>query len=193
MTEIKTSSDAPQLGREAQALLLRVARDAIAAALCGQPRASPPEIPAPLNEPAACFVSLHQGGDLRGCIGVVKALRPLIDAVAHCARAAAFEDPRFEPLTKEDLAGIEIEISVLGGMRPLEEGELPRPGLDGVVISQGGREGLLLPQVATENGWDARRLMEETCRKAGLPRDSWLRGARASVFQARVFSERDLI
>ena len=190
--EIKASEEAPQLGRDAQSFLLRTAREAITAALRGVSYGPPRRAPAPLSDPGACFVSLHHGGELRGCIGVMRAQRPLADAVAHCAQAAAFEDPRFPPLTGEELAHLEIEISVLGVMRPLLPGEMPRPGVHGVVIAQGSLEGLLLPQVAVENGWSALQLMEETCRKAGLSRDAWRRGAQASVFLARVFSEREL-
>jgi AmmeMemoRadiSam system protein A len=190
--EINTPDPLPNLSREAQEALLRVARASIAAALRGEAYAPPEGLPPPCEQPGAAFVSLHAGGDLRGCIGMVRTLTPLASVVAHCARAAALEDPRFPPLGAEELARVDIEISVLGQTRPLPPGALPRPGVDGVVVSWSGRQGLLLPQVATEQGWDGKRLLEEACLKAGLEREAWAHGARAEIFQARVFSERSL-
>lgn len=181
--------DPPALDPESEQLLLRMARDSIAAALSGEEYRTPAELPPELGEPGAAFVSLHLGGELRGCIGVVRPLEPLANAVAHCACAAALEDPRFPPLAPQELADVTIEISVLGAMRPLAPGEMPRPGVDGVVVAQGPRQGLLLPQVASEHGWNAARLLQETCLKAGLPADAWKFGAQVRVFQARVFSE----
>jgi len=187
--EIKTPHDPPALDAEARAALLRLARAAICAGVRGEDWSRPRALLPPLNEPGAAFVSLHLEGDLRGCIGVLRPSPTLAEAVAHCARAAALEDPRFAPLAAHELARTLIEISVLGALRPLAAAELPRPGVDGVVVAREDRQGLLLPQVAVGRGWSAERFLEETCRKAGLPRDAWRRGALVSVFQAQVFSE----
>jgi len=190
--EIKAQAWTPDLRGEDQSLLLGVARASIAAALRGDAFVLPGDLPASLAQPRGTFVSLHLDGGLRGCIGVIQPRQPLAGCVAHCARAAALEDPRFLPLPAPDLRRVIIEISVLGAIRLLGAGEVPRPGVDGAIVSQGGRQALLLPQVATERGWSARRFLEETCNKAGLPRDAWERGAQVEVFRACVFSERIL-
>lgn len=187
--EIKVPESPPALSPDAERLLLKVARESIAAALRGEEYSPPEGLPAPLGEPGAVFVSLHLGADLRGCIGVTRPLPTLAGAVTQCARAAALEDPRFPPLGEEELGGSTIEISVLGGTRALAPGEMPRVGVDGLVVSKGPCHGLLLPQVAREHGWSPQRFLEEACRKAGLPRDAWKSGARVRAFQARVFSE----
>jgi AmmeMemoRadiSam system protein A len=187
--EIKPPHAPPALDDEARGFLLRLARQAIEAALRGQSAAPTGALPAALSQPGAAFVSLHVAGELRGCIGLLHPLDSLAATVAHCARAAALEDPRFAPLAESDMERARIEISVLGAPRDLEPGSLPRIGEDGLVISQGGRQGLLLPQVATEHGWSVERFLAEACRKAGLPPDAWRRGARVQVFSALIVSE----
>jgi AmmeMemoRadiSam system protein A len=187
--EIKNPSSAPNLNSEEQAALLRVARDAVTAASRGECYEPPEVLPGGVPRSAGVFVSLHLGDELRGCIGVTQTRQPLVESTAHCARAAALEDPRFPPLSVAEVPQVGIEISVLGELRALGPGERPRPGIDGVLIEQEGRQGLLLPQVAIRFGWSAERLLSETCRKAELPGDAWTRGARVRVFQAQVFSE----
>ncbi|HUJ31887.1 MAG TPA: AmmeMemoRadiSam system protein A [Candidatus Acidoferrum sp.] len=135
------------------------------------------------------FVTLHRGSRLRGCIGQLSTGEPLVEMVARCARSAALEDPRFSPVVPDEVAQIEIEISVLS---PLEDITLDKiePGTHGLIVSQGWRRGVLLPQVATQFGWTAERFLEETCVKAGLDREAWKDPeTRVQAFTAEVFSE----
>jgi len=137
---------------------------------------------------AGVFVSLHAGARLRGCVGILGASASLDDLVAECAVAAA-GDTRFAPVTMEELAGISIEISILGTARAVNSPSEVRIGEDGVIVTLGGRRGVLLPQVAGERGWNAIQFVEEACSKAGLRRDAWRAGARLEVFAAEVFGE----
>lgn len=180
------------LSAEARRELLRIAREAISAAVHGrthQPESAPPET----QEPAGAFVTIHHNHTLRGCIGQIEAHGPLSATVAHCAVSAATHDPRFPALTAQELAGTEIEISVLTPMQPVASPDEIEVGRDGLLIQQGYRSGLLLPQVATEWGWDRETFLAQTCRKAGLPLDAWKHGAEIYRFQAEIFSERDFL
>ncbi|HKQ98757.1 MAG TPA: AmmeMemoRadiSam system protein A [Candidatus Polarisedimenticolia bacterium] len=167
--------------------LLAVARGAILEAL-GQAAAAAPD-PSAGREIHPVFVTVRVGGRLRGCIGRLDPETPLSRSVATCARAAAFEDPRFEPIGAGDLPGLTIEMSVLGPRRPLADLHGLRLGEEGLLVTSGGRSGLLLPQVAIEQGWDALEFLEQTCRKAGLARSAWREGARVEAFPAQVFRE----
>lgn len=170
-----------------QARLLEQARVAIATHL-GAPARLPARAPAPRR--AGAFVTLHLGGRLRGCIGHVEPDRRLDDVVRSCAVAAATEDPRFPPLTPEELPRVSLEISVLGPLEPVQRLEQVVVGRHGLVVEQGRRRGLLLPQVATDWGWDPRTFVQQTCRKAGLPADAWPGGgATLYRFEADVFGE----
>lgn len=142
-----------------------------------------------LAEPRGVFVSLYLHGQLRGCVGFVFPTNPVYRAVAEAARAAAFEDTRFRPVTREEAPDLEIELSILSPPQPIaaEEVEIGRHGL---LISMHGRRGLLLPQVAKEHNWDRVTFLEQTCRKAGLPMDAWQKGARIEAFTAEVFGEK---
>jgi AmmeMemoRadiSam system protein A len=172
-----------------RAALLRFARETIASHLAG----SAPPSPVDLSDPGAhsgAFVTLHAHRELRGCIGHPGSRRPLDEVVGVCAVAAATEDPRFPPLTAAELPDAEIEISVLTPVRPVDDvGEI-EVGRDGLIIQDGFRRGLLLPQVADEQGWDRDTFLSHTCLKAGLRPDAWRTGASISRFQAEVFSER---
>jgi len=142
-----------------------------------------------LNQRAGAFVTLHRFGRLRGCVGQLASNDALVGVVAYCAMAAALDDPRFSPLTAPELEGIAIEISVLSPLAEISPKEI-EPGRHGLLISQGGRRGVLLPQVAEEFGWSATRFLEETCVKAGLERDAWTQpGTRVQGFTAEIFSE----
>jgi AmmeMemoRadiSam system protein A len=138
---------------------------------------------------AGAFVTLHVSRSLRGCIGHPDAVRRLGDVVAHCAAAAAREDPRFEPLRMEDMTALSIEISVLSRLEPLADPESLVIGRHGLAVEREGRRGLLLPQVAASRGWSAFEFLEHTCTKAGLPPDAWRRGAVIHVFEADVFAD----
>jgi AmmeMemoRadiSam system protein A len=172
--------------------LLAIARDAIAATLG---RASSQTHPAngSLSREAGAFVTLHTRGELRGCIGQVEADRPLADVVASCAVSAARSDPRFPPVTADELDALDIEVSVLGGFEAVHSIAEIEVGRHGLLIERDWRRGLLLPQVATEWGWDAPTFVAQTCRKAGLPRDAWPSGGASLYrFEAEVFGEREL-
>jgi uncharacterized protein (TIGR00296 family) len=119
----------------------------------------------------------------------VAPINPLYAAVIECSMAAATQDPRFPPVTLEELSQIDIEISVLSPMEEVEDIHSIEVGVHGLVISHHGKRGLLLPQVAVEYEWDRERLLRETCRKAGLPVDAWQQGAKIEKFSASVFGE----
>jgi AmmeMemoRadiSam system protein A len=141
------------------------------------------------TESTGAFVTLRKRGRLRGCIGQVGTGQSLIDLVAHCAKAAALEDPRFQPVRTEELAEIEIEISALSPLQEIGPDAI-EAGKHGLMVSRGYQRGLLLPQVATEMRWNARKFLEETCVKAGLEREAWRnRETKIQGFTAEVFSE----
>jgi AmmeMemoRadiSam system protein A len=135
--------------------------------LCETPGDS--RIPSVLQEKRGVFVTLKKRGQLRGCIGYIQPFRPLEQAVREMALAAAFQDPRFSPLSRDELGEISVEISVLSPLKRIERPEEIEVGKHGLYIVLGNRSGLLLPQVATEYGWDALTFLEETCYKAGCP------------------------
>lgn len=145
-----------------------------------------------LGQPAGAFVTLRRRGRLRGCIGQLPSGIPLIHVVAYCVKGAALEDPRFDAVRPEELAEIDIEISVLSSPDDVapHQIEISRHGL---IVSKGGQRGLLLPQVAMEFRWTAERFLEETCAKGGLERDAWKDPAtRIQAFTAEVFGESTL-
>lgn len=175
--------------------LLALAREAIQARILGlpPPRSSLPTS-GPLFAPGAAFVTLHvpsPSGEetLRGCIGTFDRSRALGETVQDVAVASATRDPRFPPVKADEIPTLAISISVLSPLRPArpEEVEVGRHGLQ---VSKGQARGVLLPQVAIEQGWDRETFLAETCRKAGLPRDAWTSAeTRIDVFEAEVFGE----
>jgi AmmeMemoRadiSam system protein A len=145
------------------------------------------------KQKCGAFVTLHKHGSLRGCIGYVKGIKTIPEAVVDMAKAAAFEDPRFEPLKSNELEEIDIEISVLTPIEPVKDISEIVIGRDGLIISSGFRAGLLLPQVATEYGWDVQTFLQHTCYKAGLPADAWKwDNTKIEKFSAIVFGEKEL-
>ncbi len=135
-------------------------------------------------------MTLRRRGNLRGCIGTLSPEGDLTRMVPRFALRAAFEDPRFPPLSSEELPECEIEISVLTPPAPVEDPDEIEVGRDGLIIDAEGESGLLLPQVATEWGFDRERFLAEVCRKAGLSPAAWRApGARLWTFQAEVFAE----
>jgi AmmeMemoRadiSam system protein A len=181
------------LNQEQRKQLLQIARDAIAAVLDGRrPELDLDSLDEDLRRPAGAFVTLRtkDGHDLRGCIGSIHAVAPLAQSVLSNAVNAAFQDPRFFPLRREELKDVELEISVMSPIETVRDIEEIEVGRDGLIISRGGRAGLLLPQVATEYGWDRETFLGQTCVKAGLPPDAWYSGqCRIERFSAEVFSE----
>ncbi len=171
--------------------LLRLAREAILAALSGQEPRRKEELPAALQERRGAFVTLHAGRthELRGCIGYIEPHFALWDTVTRAAQAAALEDRRFEPVTESELPEIEIEISVLSLPAPILP-EAVEVGRHGLIVAMGRRRGLLLPQVASDHGWDRETFLDQTCLKAGLPAGSWRReGVQLHAFTAQVFGQ----
>ncbi len=179
-----------QLTEQDQRFLLRIVRDSVQSYLLTElPRL--PEVPAGvLNEPHGVFVSIHKDGALRGCIGHIHPAATLYRTAAECAVAAAVGDPRFMPLTIDEMADVEFEVSVLSSIEPVENIADIEIGRHGLLISKRNARGLLLPQVATSYGWDRERFLAETCRKAGLSGDAWKDGANIHTFSAFVFGER---
>jgi len=169
--------------------LLEIARKSIEQYLA---KGSAPEftVSESLKQPGAAFVTLKESGELRGCIGYTEAVRPLYQTVSQCAIHAAVEDPRFNPVQASELPNIDIEISVLTPLQKVESLDSIQVGRDGLLIRMGRRSGLLLPQVATELGWNRTQFLEHTCQKAGLPSNSYtLAEAALYRFQAEVFGE----
>ena len=166
-----------------------IVRHAICERVRGRP-ATPPPSPDPiLRALGAAFVTLTRAGALRGCIGYVHAVRPLAETVAHCAASAATEDPRFPPVTPAELPLLQFEISILSPLVRITDPAEVQVGLHGLHIAQRGLRGLLLPQVATEYGWDRATFLSHACLKAGLPGDAWRHGAEIHIFTVDHFSD----
>ena len=169
-------------------LLLHLAHDSILSAL--ERREIPLNPPTPhLSEPRGAFTTLYLRGELRGCVGYVLPVSPVYRAVADTARAAAFEDTRFHPVTLAEARDLEIELSILAAPQPISA-EAIEIGRHGLLITMAGRRGLLLPQVPSEHHWDRITFLEQTCRKAGLPLDAWQNGATIEAFTAEIFGEK---
>ncbi len=141
-----------------------------------------------LREKRGAFVTLHKGDALRGCIGYIRAQKPLYQTIQEMAQAAAFQDSRFKPVTGEELKDISIEISVLTPLKKINRIEEIAVGTHGIYIVKQFHSGLLLPQVATENRWDRETFLRHTCAKAGLPEDAWRESdAEIYIFSADIF------
>lgn len=186
------SSSAPsrngaEYSGEERRALLALAHRSIETALAKQRIDSTPPSEH-LAEPRGAFCTLHLFGNLRGCIGYVLPSASLYQTVAETARAAAFEDPRFQPVTQDEAPHLAIEISVLSVPRPIRPEDV-EIGKHGLIVSAGMHRGLLLPQVPLEWEWDRETFLEQTCLKAGLPPDAWQRGAEIQAFTAEVFGE----
>jgi len=168
-------------------LLLSLAHESIRSAL--ERREIPLESPtAHLAEPRGVFTSLYLREALRGCVGYVFPTTPLYRAVIETARAAAFDDNRFDPVKPDEAAGLHVELSILSPPQPILA-EAVEVGRHGLLISWHGFRGLLLPQVPVEHGWNRITFLEQTCRKAGLPFDAWQKGATLEAFSAEVFGD----
>jgi AmmeMemoRadiSam system protein A len=191
VTEEETvpAAAAGALTAEERDALLRAARESIAAHFQGR-RPQLPAATGALAEKRGAFVTLHRrDGELRGCVGLMRSDRPLLETVARMAVAAATEDGRFAPVTSAELDALSIEISALGPLEPIRPEEV-EVGRHGLLISRGGRRGVLLPQVPVEHGWDRETFLAHTCWKAGLPEDDWRKpGVELLGFTAVVFGE----
>jgi AmmeMemoRadiSam system protein A len=182
-----------EFSSEERAQLLRLAHESISSALL--------KLEIPLDPPTPHFAELRgaftslylrheqRGEELRGCVGYVLPTCPVYRAVAETARAAAFDDNRFPPVNQEEALRLEIELSILSPPQRIQAEEI-EVGRHGLLISQHGSRGLLLPQVPVERGWERTTFLEQTCRKAGLPTDAWQKGATIEAFTAEVFGEK---
>jgi len=137
------------------------------------------------------FVTIDKAGELRGCIGVFTSEKPLYETVAEMACAAAFNDPRFSPLYPDEVDLVDFEISVLSPLKEIKNISKIKVGTHGIYITRGVNSGVLLPQVATEYGWDVETFLSQTCRKALLPGDAWKNGAKIEIFSAQIFGEKE--
>lgn len=187
---VKGKVSRSSLNRDEGKLLLAIARAAVEEAILGTSRVSAGGQQGAIAERRGAFVTLRRGGELRGCIGMIEPPGSLAETVARCAVLAATDDPRFEPLSAGELPSVSFEISVLSPARRVSNEAEIRPGVDGVIVSRGRSRGLLLPQTATENDWNAEELISAACRKAGLAADSWRQGdVSLEAFTAEIFSE----
>jgi AmmeMemoRadiSam system protein A len=180
------------LSEDHRQTLLGIARQSIAAILGGRaPEWQDEDFDETLRSPAGAFVTLRtRDGDLRGCIGSIRASELLYKAIASSAISAAFRDPRFAPLRPGELELLDLEISVMGPIEVVTNIEEIVVGRDGLIITRGRCAGLLLPQVATEYAWDRETFLDQTCVKAGLPRGAWrAEDCRVEKFSAIVFGE----
>ncbi len=181
------------LSEEEKRILLKVARESIREHLTGI-RGNYPEATENLMTKCGAFVTLHKHGNLRGCIGYVIPIKSLYETVKEMAVSSAFQDPRFPPLRKDEFDLIDIEISALSPLRRIDNINEIKVGTHGILIKRGHMSGLLLPQVATEQGWNLETFLTNTCYKAGLRGDCWKeKDTQIEIFSAIVFSERELL
>lgn len=178
-----------------RAALLKLARATIRDYLGQKTVPAESSVTGHLAAPRGCFVTLHRGGRLRGCIGRFASGKTTEDwslakTVQLMAIEAATGDPRFPPVTLDEVDSLRIEISALTPARPIARPDEIVVGRDGLIVSCGGRRGVLLPQVPVEQGWDRETFLDHTCLKAGLDPKAWRRGeVGLEVFTAEVFSE----
>lgn len=176
------------IGPEEQRRLLTLARRALEARVRRE-TAGPVERGGIFNAQRGAFVTIRRNGELRGCLGRITPDLALGETIADLAGSVADSDPRFDPVSVSELNDLHIEISVLTPEREVHSISEIEPGRHGLIVEQGFRRGLLLPQVATDQGWDRETFVAQTCGKALLPLDAWRHGARLYVFEAQVFAE----
>ena len=177
------------LSTEERRELLALARRAIQEAVVHDRVADISLLTGSLAQRCGAFVTLHSGGRLRGCIGSTEAHRALAETIVQCAIGAALHDPRFAAVRADEIAGLEIEISVLSALQPLQPQSI-EIGTHGLLVVSGAHRGVLLPRVAEERHWSAEKFLDETCRKAGLDAGAW-RAAQTQIlgFTVDLFSE----
>ncbi len=185
-------SEIMQLSTEDKIFLLKVARETVTRVVRGEQAPTYQPVSEVTGECRGAFVTLRKHGQLRGCIGLIEGLKPLVDTVREMAVAASLRDQRFNPVGEDELEELDIEISAMSPIRTVEDTALIEVGRDGLIVRRAGQQGLLLPQVATEYGWDRETFLEQTCRKAGLPADAWkTEGTEICSFRAEVFGENE--
>jgi len=171
--------------------LLKIARASLVEYFRGE-KHRPVDLSKALQQERGAFVTLRKRGSLRGCIGYIQAIKPLAEAVADLAVDAAIHDPRFPSMQPDELEEVDIEISAMTPLEKIDDVEVIEVGKHGLYMKRGGYSGLLLPQVATEWGWDREKFLEQTCRKTGLSGDAWKDDdTEIYIFSAEVFGEGD--
>jgi AmmeMemoRadiSam system protein A len=182
---------ANQLTKEEKKTLLKLARDTIVSYLRDGKAAGLPKAEGLLAEKCGAFVTLHKKGELRGCIGNMVGYRPLVETVREMAIAASTQDTRFRRVSLAEMGDIDIEISVLSPLKRIKDTSEIEVGTHGILMRNGYHQGVLLPQVATEYGWDREEFLAHTCLKAGLPTEAWRdEGTVIEIFSAEVFGEK---
>ena len=173
--------------------MLKMARDSIVHYLKTGKTLEVKESDPVLNREMGAFVTLHEHGKLRGCIGNMVGRGPFYLTVREMAKEAATGDPRFRPVTLREMKDIDIEISALSPMEKIENPDIIEVGKHGVMVKGAFRSGVYLPQVATETGWNREQFMNSLCgQKAGMAPDAWKKGeCDIYVFTAEVFGEEE--
>ena len=173
--------------------LLDIARKAIEAYVRNGKTYVEPREEKALNMRNGCFVTIKQGGQLRGCIGNFQSELPLFREVSEMAVASASKDPRFYPMKEDDLEDFTLEISVLSPLKKSDSIEEIEVGRHGIYLEKGYYRGVLLPQVATEYGWDRETFLRQTCLKAGLPTEAWqAEDTEIYIFSAQIFGDKQV-
>jgi AmmeMemoRadiSam system protein A len=176
------------LSADQKASLLSLARTSVTARVLGQPALSVDS--ATMPDVSGVFVTIKHRGELRGCLGTLEDGCRLAEEVVRCAANSASEDPRFAAVSADELSELQLEVSVLGPLERIDAApDAFTVGVHGLVVEQGARRGLLLPQVATEWGWTPAQFLRQTCVKAGLAADAWQHGADVYRFAAEVFGD----
>lgn len=176
-------------------IAVRLARDALTTYIQNKKIVETKGLPPVFDEKRGVFVTIHEEGELRGCIGYPQPVLPLGKAIVDSAINASSRDPRFPSVRPGELPRVEVEVTILTKPEPYDvpKKKLPevvRIGRDGLIVSKGMYSGLLLPQVAPEWGWDSMEFLSQTCLKAGLPADAWLdEDTEVLHFEAQIFSE----
>ena len=178
-----------QLNNSEKQSLLKIARRSVEACFTDQIQHWTRNSDIAVRNEFGVFVSIHMDGELRGCMGRLQIDGTLAVATAECAVSAAFEDPRFVPISCNELNVVKFEVSVLSPLEPVNDIQTIEVGRHGLLIEKYGQRGLLLPQVATQYGWDRTEFLKETAIKAGLEPDAWQCGAALFRFQSIVFDE----
>jgi AmmeMemoRadiSam system protein A len=169
-------------------ILHKIAEESIKSKLFNKPFNFEYKITDNLSQERGAFVTLHKNGSLRGCIGYIVPVAPLHETVKQMAVAAAFDDPRFPPLSEEELKNINIEISALTPLKKINDINEIQVGKHGILIKKGFASGVLLPQVATDYNWDRLTFIEQTCMKAGLTENCWReKDTEIYIFSAEIF------
>jgi uncharacterized protein (TIGR00296 family) len=182
------------LTREDGALAISLARSAVEHAVRGR-RCVPPTLPPIFEQKRGIFVTLKKQGLLRGCIGLPYPVMPLSEGIVEAGGSAALDDPRFPPVTPEELDSIELEVTVLTTPQPLlgspaQRPEMVKVGIHGLLVKGYGMSGLLLPQVPVECSWSSREFLSHTCVKAGLPPEAWKTpDVQVYTFEGQIFCE----